>query len=280
MHVRNLMRRVPHPVAVITSNMAPYTSPDSYRGMTVSSFNTVTLEPSTIVSFNVKRPSSTYDAMKASGRFGVHVLEGSSHGAAIAERFSLGNGKDAFLEAEQLQGKPEALFLAGSNSTPGGRHRPVIISDHVMFALNCELLPESVEIGDHVVVLGRVVNHSHVPDRRVDRVRTLGLVYVNRCYRKPGKTFASPTNPGPGISAGYPSDKVRPSISGAPSFADLPQEHEKESHDTLPRNTTSYRLVSGPLSEAGARMFDRTENYRKKIQSGIKGPATANKVEE
>ncbi|KAI9872521.1 MAG: hypothetical protein M1830_001520 [Pleopsidium flavum] len=271
-HVRKLMRRVPHSVAVITSNMPPYTPPDSYRGMTVSSFNTVTLEPDVIVSFNVRQPSSTYDAIKASGRFDVHVLDGSPLGAAIAERFSQGHGKHAFLEAEQLRDRPETLFVTKSNAEPGGREPPVIASDEVMFALNCELLPESVQLGDHVIVLGRVVDHKQGPDRRVEDVQSLGLIYVNRCYRRPGKRMTSPANLRPGSSAGSPSDKVGPSISGAGFFTDLSQEQEKKSDETPPHNPTNYRLVSGPLSEAGARMRDGKDDYWKRIHLDVENP--------
>lgn len=183
------MRRVPHPVVVITSNIPPYTPFDSYRGMTVSSFNTVTLTPAPIVSFNVKQPSSTYDAIKASGRFAVHVIHGSNAGAQFAHRFSAGHGKEAFQEAELARDKAEALFSIEPPLVPALGTPPIIRSENVMFVLNCTLLRESVTVGDHVVVLGKVISHSHGLDTRFKGAWTLGLLYVNRFYRKPGEMF-------------------------------------------------------------------------------------------
>ncbi|RMZ91866.1 hypothetical protein DV736_g886, partial [Chaetothyriales sp. CBS 134916] len=113
------MRSVPHPVAIITST-STYTTPtsdsnssasagtslDLFRGATVSSFNTVTLIPSPIVSFNITRHSSTFRAIQLSGMFNVHLLTGDvrreqhhginershrSHPELIASKFSMGN---------------------------------------------------------------------------------------------------------------------------------------------------------------------------------------------
>lgn len=69
--VRRLMRPVPHALTVITSYQPgkdPADEPEP-RGLLVSSFNTVTLFPRPYVTFNIKLPSSTWDAIKASGHF-------------------------------------------------------------------------------------------------------------------------------------------------------------------------------------------------------------------
>ncbi|KAL5340806.1 flavin reductase like domain-containing protein [Aspergillus crustosus] len=95
--VRLLMRRVPYPVAIITStDPNPPSSSSSppasnFRGMTVSSFNTVTLTPKPVISFNVRRPSETLNALLKSGRFLVHLLSPGQGAAALASDFAKGN---------------------------------------------------------------------------------------------------------------------------------------------------------------------------------------------
>ena len=70
------MRRVPYPVAIITAT-DPSGRPDTsaFRGMTVSSFNTVTLSPRPVISFNVRRPSETLNALLASRRTFDHKVQ-------------------------------------------------------------------------------------------------------------------------------------------------------------------------------------------------------------
>lgn len=59
--------------------------------MTVSSYNTVTLTPQPVISFNVKTPSETYNAICSSGRFAVHLLAATHASARVARRFAGGN---------------------------------------------------------------------------------------------------------------------------------------------------------------------------------------------
>ena len=65
------MRDIPHPIFVVTP-FPPQISNSS--GLLVSSFNTVTLRPRPHVSFNIKIPSSTYNAILASGQFAVYPV--------------------------------------------------------------------------------------------------------------------------------------------------------------------------------------------------------------
>ncbi|EEH07270.1 oxidoreductase [Histoplasma capsulatum G186AR] len=192
--VRFLMRRVPHPVAIITSTdpRSP-TAQTAFRGMTVSSFNTVTLYPETIVSFNVKLPSETFNAIDASSRFLVHLLAPTNTTARLARDFSQGNAK--IMRADEsatffqfvpmsggdggrvpsiAEGEPPRLVLlnnakkdgesslpteagrvdgSGSSVTPA----PVATADYFPFIFECRYLSQSVKVGNHVIVLGRVV---------------------------------------------------------------------------------------------------------------------------
>ncbi|EER45412.1 putative oxidoreductase [Histoplasma capsulatum H143] len=181
------MRRVPHPVAIITSTdpRSP-TAQTAFRGMTVSSFNTVTLYPETIVSFNVKLPSETFNAIDASSRFLVHLLAPTNTTARLARDFSQGNAKimradesATFFQFVPMSGgdggrEPPRLVLLnnakkdGESSLPTEARRvdgsgssvtpaPVATADYFPFIFECRYLSQSVKVGNHVIVLGRVV---------------------------------------------------------------------------------------------------------------------------
>ncbi|OJJ05636.1 hypothetical protein ASPVEDRAFT_86978 [Aspergillus versicolor CBS 583.65] len=187
--VRLLMRQVPYPVAIITStDPAPskthHTETESnltsqFRGMTVSSFNTVTLTPQPVISFNVRRPSETLHALLSSGRFLVHLLATNPHTAALARDFARGNQNLALGEGEfEFVGvKPSTSFPANvgdSQSVPSPplpllQRRPkkqninpsaesASTPSCFPFIFECQILPQSVvNVYDHTIVVGAVV---------------------------------------------------------------------------------------------------------------------------
>ncbi|KAJ5138413.1 uncharacterized protein N7515_003261 [Penicillium bovifimosum] len=165
-HVRLLMRRVPYPVAIITATDP--SGPDdtsSFRGMTVSSFSTVTLTPQPVISFNVRRPSETLNALLASRRFLVHLLAPGSATATLARDFSKGN----VTLAAMLSGHGEFEFArlpardedAGSlNALPilqrrGAGHANARAD--FPFVFECELMKDKIDVHDHSIVLGTVL---------------------------------------------------------------------------------------------------------------------------
>ncbi|KAL2820222.1 flavin reductase like domain-containing protein [Aspergillus cavernicola] len=207
--VRLLMRRVPYPVAIITSTTPPSTTesnpdpPSNFRGMTVSSFNTVTLTPKPIISFNVRRPSETLHALLSSGRFLVHLLAPNQDTVALARDFARGNqglarsvgGEEG--KFEFVGYAPLSLSRSGSGSTSGvvggregreGRIHPLPMlrgrnnenkdttdstsrpgsaceSECFPFIFECRLLPEGVvEVYDHTIVVGTIVRAISSPD--------------------------------------------------------------------------------------------------------------------
>lgn len=185
--IRRLMRRVPHSVAIITSNTFPYNPPESFYGMTVSSFNTVCLEPKIVVSFNIKQPSATYDAIQASGQFNVHLINSTPQGSAIAEIFATGRGREAF-QSEEQRNKDGEVSSSTSRTAKVKKGEPDFLrSNGVMFTLECTLLDHAVKVADHVIVLGEVLTHRLLPVLSAWDEKTLGMCYVNRLYRRPGR---------------------------------------------------------------------------------------------
>lgn len=182
--IRQLMRRVPHSVAVITSNMPP----KGLVGMTVSSFNTVCLEPRVVVSFNVKQPSATLNAIRASGQFTLDLIDSTEQGAAIAELFASGRGREVLKDDDGVVSSTTSPSVSSTTSPSELEQRsPHLLSDNtVMFTLQCEVLDQTVEVADHVIVLGAVLTHRLPPHGGVWDRTSLGMCYVNRRYRRPG----------------------------------------------------------------------------------------------
>ncbi|KAI9736957.1 MAG: hypothetical protein M1834_000546 [Cirrosporium novae-zelandiae] len=148
--VRNLMRRVPQNVAVILSKDLPLEKDGKARdrkfGLTVSSFNTVSLDPIPIVSFNIKLPSRTWTAIDRSHAFTVHLLNDSRVATSIARKFA---GPDLAHKGVQPSDIEEMTYKVS------GRSPLLKVMDAVSFAFQCELLSTH-SVGDHMVVFGKV----------------------------------------------------------------------------------------------------------------------------
>ncbi|KAE8443767.1 hypothetical protein EG329_001361 [Mollisiaceae sp. DMI_Dod_QoI] len=102
--LRKIMRALPASVVVVTTSLTGSAAPGpghntnglsalefGARGMTVSSFTTLTLTPYPIIQFNVKIPSRTLEALIGTRHFLVHILEASKTGAKVAHAFTKGN---------------------------------------------------------------------------------------------------------------------------------------------------------------------------------------------
>lgn len=165
--IRINMRAIPHPVALISCN-----APTGPAGMLVSSFNTITLNPDPYISFNVKLPSRTYSALSSHGTFNVHALN--------ITGIWLGH---AFLQWKVKKG----------DKWPGlGKKETLVDHVGVKFTLMCEWVREkSVEVGDHVVVVGRVRN---VVAGRGAREWGAGMIYSEGQFRRPGKPVDTRAN--------------------------------------------------------------------------------------
>ncbi|KAF2815144.1 uncharacterized protein BDZ99DRAFT_435320, partial [Mytilinidion resinicola] len=169
--LRSLMRQVPHSVVVITAN---FWDAIQYKiisqGMTVSSFNTVQMEPKPMISFNVRLPSKTYTAItkpNTENQFKVHILKNDSDGARIADSFTRGNDQHPF----------DLLEEAGVSVEHASGNIPEINHESVIAVLSCSLLPsKQIKLDNHLVLVAEV---KSIRQRDVDQ---MGLIYVNRAY--------------------------------------------------------------------------------------------------
>lgn len=150
---RTIMRYIPQPIVIVTTyadSKAQVRSDrlgsdvSNYRAMTVSSFNTVSMNPPT-VSFNIRKPSRTLDAILQTRKFRLLVLKQDDAAAQIARGFSEGPAEDTF-SAIQQSGEAVRDEDYGPNFARG------------VFAELCCTIPHkgSVEVADHVVLFARL----------------------------------------------------------------------------------------------------------------------------
>ncbi|KAL2860869.1 flavin reductase family protein [Aspergillus lucknowensis] len=224
--VRFLMRRVPYPVAIITSTDPTSTSTTNtisdsgpepstrYRGMTVSSFNTVTLTPQPVISFNVRRPSETLNALLASGNFLVHLLSPTKDTAALARNFSRGNqnltldgcgfefvgftpSPHHLLSAVGREGKVNAAplplpMLRRRKDAAATTTKSEPETELFPFIFECRLLTNSVvDVYDHTIVVGTIVREISSPTLSTDAAggssTDLCLTYADTRFWEVGK---------------------------------------------------------------------------------------------
>lgn len=136
-------------------------------GLLVSSFNTVTLTPKPYVSFNIRLPSSTYFAIKTSMEFTASGLKDAQVADAFVKRKSTiedFHGDNVWHGLADIDGR----LKEGKGGT---------------WWMRCRLLEDKcVEVGDHMVVVGKVVESGGY-----EGGEGIGLVYAEGAYRKVGE---------------------------------------------------------------------------------------------
>lgn len=158
--LRQVMRRVPSPVTVVTAADA-----HEARGITIGSFTSVALEPP-LICFNVNHEAQMHDVLLAAPRFAVHVLN--EEQAHLANHFAVPD----LTGAEQLRTVPHRIDDQGT---------PVL--DDVTAVLHCTH-HDVFTAGDKSIIIGRVEAVQHNEDRGA-------VLYYKRTYRGVGEELRS-----------------------------------------------------------------------------------------
>lgn len=155
--LRNVMRRVPTPVTVVTAQ-----GPEEARGITIGSFVSVSLDPP-LITFNVNRKARMHPIITEADRYVVHVLR--EEQAHLSELFARAD----------LSGEEQFASIA---FTPAPEDGLPILND-VLAVLYCR--PYAVyEAGDHSILVGQVeAVDLGAPGKPV--------LYYNRAYYAVGK---------------------------------------------------------------------------------------------
>ena len=157
--IRGLMRRAPQLVTVVTAS-----APEGPRGITVSSFIPVSLDPP-LVLVSIMNSARAHAAI-AAGAFRVHLL--ASDQAGVSGHFAK-PGLDS-----------EAQFAAPFSDavSAGGAGKPPQLAGCIGW-LECATAGSYAE-GDHTLFIGKVTGG------RVERTEAAPLLYYDRGYREVG----------------------------------------------------------------------------------------------
>jgi flavin reductase (DIM6/NTAB) family NADH-FMN oxidoreductase RutF len=191
-YTRNIMRSVPSSVVLITASTDTVGDPldafDNCFGAIVSSFNTVTIAPSPIISFNLRQPSRTLDTLLKMRKFQVTALHGSEQGKIIANAFLQHQHANAFRYlATKTNVRVYKRPLVESTDNVIGPHDERVQAPHlyckaVLARMNCEVIRDKcVEVGDHTIVVARVLWAFH-RTAHDGKARDTGLIYYNRDF--------------------------------------------------------------------------------------------------
>ena len=158
------MRSTPHPLTAIVAFHPEQAAKDRACGLLVSSFNTVTLSPRPIVSFNIKLPSSTYNAISESGSFIASGL------ASTETAYAFAKGPRASTILENIIDK-EGKLKDGKSGT---------------WWMACKVVEKDcMKIGDHVIVIGEVFKAASYGGEQCEP----GIVYLDGKYRRVGEVL-------------------------------------------------------------------------------------------
>lgn len=152
--LRGLMRRAPQLVTVVTA-----VGDDGPRGITVSSFTSVSLDPA-LVLISIGTASRSRSAIR-SGRFRVHLL--AEDQAAVSNHFA----QPGRTSAEQFGDACRSALRSGA---------PPLLPGCVGW-LECAVTAEHEE-ADHTLFIGRVLGGG------IDRPAVAPLVYQDRGYHR------------------------------------------------------------------------------------------------
>ena len=134
----------------------------------MSSFTSLTLYPTPLVTFNIRFPSRTLDALRATETFCIHIIRGDETGAQLASRFTQGNEGDAAAQGVRWK-------------------EGVLDEDGVEFVLKCQLARgEGLPNGGVVVVRDHVLVVAEVKEVTVVGEGGSALAYSDRQYRRVG----------------------------------------------------------------------------------------------
>ncbi|KAG0335338.1 hypothetical protein BG000_007574 [Podila horticola] len=218
-NLRKVLRKVPFPVVIVSTNSP--TDPTQRRGITVSSFTSISLQPIPLIAFCVKLPSRASTALHESNQFVVqflaedqiaHSVAFSSSVAPPKEVVAKRRAQDKDIEAIVQEAGKQTLINGDKESTKGispsppsrtvttndaeldpfdvlGHHvdpesgLPVL--DNTLGAIRCKA-HQVLTVGDHEMWIGHVekVLYGDIPG---DPDQEKPLLYHDRSYRKVGR---------------------------------------------------------------------------------------------
>ncbi|KAI9235524.1 MAG: flavin reductase like domain-containing protein [Podila humilis] len=213
-NLRKVLRKVPFPVVIVSTNSP--TDPTQRRGITVSSFTSISLQPIPLIAFCVKLPSRASVALHESNQFVVQFLAEDQIAHSVAFSSSVAPPKEVTKRLAQdkdiealVQEAGEQTLINGDKTPNGTSPSPSHVTtqdeldpfdvlghhvdpesnlpvlDNTLGAIRCK--PHRVlTVGDHEMWIGHVekVLYGDIPG---DPDQEKPLLYHDRSYRKVGR---------------------------------------------------------------------------------------------
>ena len=188
--LRTALRPLTHPVVLITTGSAlvhvstsgaidgELPELENCRGVTVSSFNTVTLEPKPFVSFNLKLPSRTWDMIEKTRLLQIHLLAATSKAAELAHMFTVPNDDPTTPFRAAVERFGRNIFAGQPHGSPPKMNLPDAVYTHIQARL---VKSSTTMVGNHMLVVAEV---THVKTGQGATNRGLG--YAMGEYRRLG----------------------------------------------------------------------------------------------
>jgi flavin reductase (DIM6/NTAB) family NADH-FMN oxidoreductase RutF len=239
--LRHLMRNLPASIVVLTTTDAYGTianAPDpagtplldmsnAYRGMTLSSFTTLTMSPIPTVTFNIRstddQPSRTFEALIKCNHFLIHLLDSTLEGARIADLFTRGNGERVFqvgekeglfkVKEQNIRSDPSRVKSVEWVQRPGEdegivNKLPALHGKGITKVLRCTIMHNIqhtlssvqdygekgrgiIRVGDHFQIMAKVKEILDVHESEELITGVHGLSYADGKYRRVGEVIES-----------------------------------------------------------------------------------------
>lgn len=190
---KTALRSLISPVVLVLAWKRDAKPGSQLRGITISSMTSVTMTPTPYVSFNVRLPSRSWDAMSVDPHIRICVLSNSPDGAAIAHLFTKPH-EDPREPFNQLKAMGYHLIdqaIEGESSLHS-TNTPKHTDRDPKNALICQISAmvdwsKCVQVGDHKLVVAKILKVRQKKEPEDGAEEFLGLAYANRGYRTIGQ---------------------------------------------------------------------------------------------
>jgi len=171
---RRTMRALPGPIVVLTVANYYEDAPNVYRGITISSFSSLSISPEPLVTFNIKsemkpnvKPSRALRILRRAPHFLVHIINDTPEGVRLANFFATVHDHQFTTEAQEKAGF-EVEELTNFRHTAGvPLVLPRLKGKGISRVLRCEILRGGVCVPGYDILGPNIVDHEVDPRNKL-----------------------------------------------------------------------------------------------------------------
>jgi len=171
---RRTMRALPGPIVVLTAAKYCERAPNIYRGITISSFSSLSMSPEPLVTFNIKselkpdvKPSRALHTLRKAPHFLIHIINDTPEGVRLANFFATVH-EHQFTPEAQEKGGFEVEELTGFRQTVG---LPLVLprlkGKGISRVLRCEIMRGGICVPGYDILGPNIVDHEIEPRNKL-----------------------------------------------------------------------------------------------------------------